>query len=161
MQAVLWHALANRSGRDDADRSAGSSPWTEGIRHGGVRARDVICIPARTSEGVQNSVLDVNLVSVLDCSVLNWVEQKELRGLASDERLFGRIAEPGWMLMDFNNIFKCRMGRLSEKFVKREGVSRGHDVTIDARCEHDVIGQFPGRYFGHEGKISAIRRYPV
>ena len=57
------------------------------------------------------SVLYVNLVSVVDCSVLNWVEQKELRGLASDDRLFGRIAEPGWMLMDFNNNFKCRMGR--------------------------------------------------
>ena len=59
----------------------------------------------------RNSVLYVNLVSVVDCSVLNWVEQKELRGLASDDRLFGRIAEPGWVLMDFNNHFKCRMGR--------------------------------------------------
>ena len=59
----------------------------------------------------RNSVLYVNLVSVVDCSVVNWVEQKELRGLASDDRLFGRIAEPGWVLMDFNNIFKCRMGR--------------------------------------------------
>ena len=36
----------------------------------------------------RNSVLYVNLVSVVDCSVLNWVEQKELRGLASDDRLF-------------------------------------------------------------------------
>ena len=43
--------------------------------------------------------------------MLIWVEQKELRGLASDDRLFGRIAEPGWVLMDFNNKFKCRMGR--------------------------------------------------
>ena len=59
----------------------------------------------------RNSVLYVNLVSVADCSALNWVEQKELRGLASDDRLFGRIAEPCWMLMDFNNKFKCRMGR--------------------------------------------------
>ena len=54
----------------------------------------------------RNSVLYVNLVSVVDL-----VEQKELRGLASDDRLFGRIAEPGWVLMDFNNNFKCRMGR--------------------------------------------------
>ena len=38
------------------------------------------------------------------------MEQKELRGLASDDRLFGKIADPGWMLMDFNNNFKCRMG---------------------------------------------------
>ena len=59
----------------------------------------------------RNSVLYVNLVSVVDCSVLNWVEQKELRRLASDDRLFGRIAEPGWVLMDFNNNFNCRMGR--------------------------------------------------
>ena len=59
----------------------------------------------------RNSVLYVNLVSVVDCSVLNWVEQRELRGLASDDRLFGRIAEPGWVLMDFNNKFECRMGR--------------------------------------------------
>ena len=43
--------------------------------------------------------------------MLNWVEQKEIRGLASDDRLFGRIAEPGWVLMDFNNNFKCRMVR--------------------------------------------------
>ena len=59
----------------------------------------------------RNSVLYVNLISVVDCSVLNWVEQKELRGLASDDRLFGRISERGSVLMDFNNNFKCRMGR--------------------------------------------------
>ena len=56
-------------------------------------------------------MLYVNLVSVVDCSVLNWVEQRELRGLASEDRLFGRKAEPGWVLVDFNNHFKCRMGR--------------------------------------------------
>ena len=39
------------------------------------------------------------------------MEQKELRGLASDDRLFGRMTETGWVLMDFNNNFKCRMGR--------------------------------------------------
>ena len=59
----------------------------------------------------RNSVLYVNLVSVVDCSVLNWVEQNELRGLASDDRLFGRLAEPGWVLMDFNNHFNCLMVR--------------------------------------------------
>ena len=53
MQAVLWHALVDRSGRDDADRSAGSSPWTEGVRHGGVQTRDVIYVPGRTSKGIQ------------------------------------------------------------------------------------------------------------
>ena len=34
----------------------------------------------------RNSVLYVNLASAVGCSVLNWVEQKELRGLASDYR---------------------------------------------------------------------------
>ena len=68
-------------------------------------------IPDVQVKAYRNSVLYVNLVSVVDCSVLNWVEQRELRGLASDDRLFVRIAEPGWMLMDFNNHFKCRMGR--------------------------------------------------
>ena len=111
MQSVLWHALADRSGRDDADQSAGSSPWTEGVRHDGVRTHDVICVPGRTSEGIQELGVVCNLISVVDCSVLNWVEQKELRWLASDDRIFRRIAEPGWMLMDFNNNFKCRMGR--------------------------------------------------
>ena len=57
-----------------------------------------------------NAVLYIDLVSVVDRSVLNWVEQKELRGLCSEDRLFGRIAEPGWILMDLKNRFKCRMG---------------------------------------------------
>ena len=51
--------------------------------------------PDAQVKAYRNSVLYVNLVSVVDCSVLNWVEQRELRGLASDDRLFGRIAEPG------------------------------------------------------------------
>ena len=42
--------------------------------------------------------------------MLNLLEQKKLTGLASEDRLFGRIADAGWILMDFNNSFKCRMG---------------------------------------------------
>ena len=61
-------------------------------------------------EKYRHSFLYVNLVSVVNCSVLNYVERRELRRLASEERLFGRIAEPGWVLMDLNNSFKCRMG---------------------------------------------------
>ena len=57
----------------------------------------------------RNSVLYVNLVSVVECFVLNWVEDKELRGLASGDRFFGRIAEPAWMLMVLNNNFNCKM----------------------------------------------------
>ena len=66
----------------------------------------------------RNSVLYVTLVSVVDCSVLNWVEQKGLRGQESDDRLFGRIAEPGWILMDFNNSFKCRMGDVDDSHIQ-------------------------------------------
>ena len=61
-------------------------------------------------EAYRHSGPYVNLVSVVDCSVLNWVEQGELRRLASDNRLFGKISDPGWVLMDLNNSFKCRMG---------------------------------------------------
>ena len=49
-------------------------------------------------EAYRHSVLYVNLVSVVNCCVLNWVEQRELRRLASDDRLFGKISEPGWVL---------------------------------------------------------------
>ena len=73
----------------------------------------------------RNSVLYVNLVSVVDCSVLNWVEQKELRGLASDDRLFGRIADPGWVLMDLSHVqFNCTSG---------EGFRRGDEGPTFAR----------------------------
>ena len=61
-------------------------------------------------EAYRHSVLYVILVSVVNCSALNWVEQRELRRLASEDRLFGRIAKPGWMLMNLNNSFKCRLG---------------------------------------------------
>ena len=61
-------------------------------------------------EACRFSVLYVNLVTVVELFVLNCVEQRELRGLASDDRLFGRISEPGWVLKDLNNSSKCRMG---------------------------------------------------
>ena len=53
MQTVLSHAFADRSGCDDADQSAGSGPWTKGVRHGGVRTGDIIRVPRRASEGIQ------------------------------------------------------------------------------------------------------------
>ena len=64
----------------------------------------------------RNSMLYVNLTSVVNCSVFNWMEQNGLRGLCSEDRLFGRIAEPGWILMHFNNSFKCRMGDVDIQF---------------------------------------------
>ena len=95
MQAVLLHALADRSGRDDADLREFFT-----VMYGPVVS---FVFPDVLVKAYRNSVLYVNLVSVVDCSVLNWVEQKELRGLASDDRLFGRIAVPGCVFMGFNN----------------------------------------------------------
>ena len=71
MQTVLWHALADIFGCHDADRSVGSDSWTVGVRHGGVWTGDVLRIPGRASQGIQE-------LSVVDCSVLTWAEQKEL-----------------------------------------------------------------------------------
>ena len=71
MQTVLWHALADRFGCHDADRSVRPDSWTAGVRHGGVWTGDVRRVPGRAIKAYRNSVLYVNLVSVVDCSVLN------------------------------------------------------------------------------------------
>ena len=56
MQTVLWRALAEIYGCNDADRSAGSGPWNKGVRHGGVRAGDVIAFPDVQVKAYRNSV---------------------------------------------------------------------------------------------------------
>ena len=94
----------------------------------------------------RNSVLYVNLVSVVDCSVLNWVEQSELRRLASDDRLFGRIAEPGWVLMDFNNHFKCRMGREDLSHIQFNPKLLNLRPVVKDTGEAVRVPQLPGAY---------------
>ena len=94
----------------------------------------------------RNSVLYVNLVSVVDCSVLNWVEQIELRKLASDDRLFGRIAEPGWVLMDFNNHFKCRMGREDLSHIQFNPKLWNLRPVVKDTGEAVGVPQLPGAY---------------
>ena len=94
----------------------------------------------------RNSVLYVNLVSVVDCSVLNWVEQSELRRLASDVRLFGRIAEPGWVLMDFNNHFKCRMGREDLSHIQFNPKLWNLRPVVKDTGEAVRVPQLPGAY---------------
>ena len=81
MKAVLWYALADRSDRDDADRSAGSSPWTKGVHHGGIRTRGVICVHGRTSEGIQE--LGVVCQLSLGCGLF----RSELGGTEGAERV--------------------------------------------------------------------------
>ena len=81
MQTVMWHALTDSSGCNDADRSAGSGPWTEGVRHGGVRTHDVICVHGRASEGIQ----EISVVCQLSigCGLL----RAELGGTEGAERV--------------------------------------------------------------------------
>ena len=104
------NALVDRLGPDNVDRSTRSDPQVERILAVVYGPTVVHVFPDIQVEGYRHSVLYVNLVSVVECSVLNWVEQRELRRVASDDRLFGRIPAPGWVLMDVNNSFKCRMG---------------------------------------------------
>ena len=92
----------------------------------------------------RKSVLYVNLVSVVDCSVLNWVEQKKLRGLASDDRLFGRKPEPGWMLMDFNNNFKLE---LAARTFPMSSLIQSFGICDQRRC-----GSHFGRRHMHTSK---------
>ena len=94
----------------------------------------------------RNSVFYVNLVSVVDCSVLNWVDQSELRRLASDDRLFGRIAEPGWVLMDFNNHFKCRMGREDLSHIQFNPKLWNLRPVVKDTGEAVRVPQLPGAY---------------
>ena len=107
---MLWHALADRFGYHDADQSVGSDSRTARIRHGGVWTGDVFRVPGRASQGKQEFgvVCHPGLSRGLFRAELGRTEGAE--GLASDDRLFGRIAEPGWVLMNFKNHFKCRMG---------------------------------------------------
>ena len=81
------------------------SPWYT-VVYGPVMSHDFHVVQVKA---VSNSVLYVKLVSVEHCFVLNWVKQKDLRGLVSDGRFLGTIAEPGWMLIGFYNNFKVEL----------------------------------------------------
>ena len=67
-------------------------------------------------ETYRRSVLHLNLISAVDGSVLNWCEQHVLRELMSEDLLFGKIAEPERMVINFDDHFRDRMGE----------VERGH-----------------------------------
>ena len=93
------NALVDRLGSNDADRSTRADLRIERIcdcgvwtYSGTVYGPTVLDIRV---EAYRHSVLYVNLVSVVDCSVLSWIEQRDLRRLASDDRLFGKTSEPG------------------------------------------------------------------
>ena len=100
----MWRdAPVHRLSPDDAGRSASTDLRFEGVVYGPIVTH---VFPDVQVEAYRYNVQYVSLVSVVDWSVLNWMEQRELRGLASEDRLFGTIAEPGWVLMDLYNSFK-------------------------------------------------------
>ena len=75
MQTVLWHALADRFDCHNADPLALIHELREFVTvvYGPVMS---FVFPDVQVKAYRNSVLYVNRVSILDCSVLYWVEQK-------------------------------------------------------------------------------------
>ena len=105
----MEYAPVDRLGSNDAGRPAGSNLRIEEIinpMYGPVVKHVFSDVQL---ESYRHSALHVNLVSVVDCSVLNLVEERELRRMARENRLFGRIAQPGCVLMYLSNCSKCRM----------------------------------------------------
>ena len=58
----------------------------------------------------RNSVVHVNLISVLDGTALNWCRQEVLRAEMSGAVLFGKIKDPELMVFSFRGQLQCRMG---------------------------------------------------
>ena len=67
-------------------------------------------------EAYRRSVLQLNLISAVDGSALNWCEQHVLRDFTSEDLLFAKISEPEMTVVNFDNHFRDRMGE----------VDRGH-----------------------------------
>ena len=76
LQEMWRQAPVDGFSRDDADRYASSILW-----YGPLMSHEFL---HEQVKAYRNLVRYVNLVSVLDCSVINWVEQQELKGLARD-----------------------------------------------------------------------------
>ena len=57
-------------------------------------------------------MLDLNLISAVDGSILNWYEQNVLRELMREDLLFAKIAEPDMTAVNFNDHFRDRMGEV-------------------------------------------------
>ena len=67
-------------------------------------------------ETYMRSVLDLNLISAVDGSALNWCEQRALREIMIEDLLFAKISEPEMTVINIYDHFRDRMGE----------VDRGH-----------------------------------
>ena len=67
-------------------------------------------------EAYRRSVLHLNLISAVDGSALNWFEQHVLPEHMSEDLLFAKISGPDMTVVNFDDLFRDRMGE----------VDRGH-----------------------------------
>ena len=74
-----------------------------------------VCIPGSFVVAYRQSVVYVNLISILDGTALNWCRQEDLRAQMSETVLFGKVKDPELVVCKFRGQLQCRMG------VKREG----------------------------------------
>ena len=88
-------------------------------------------------EAYRRSLLHLNLISAVDGSVLNWCEQQVLLELMSEDLLFGKIAEPEMMVVNFDDHFRDRMGEVErgqiEVFPKLWNL-RPYDKNSSSHC---------------------------
>ena len=76
-------------------------------------------------EAYRMSVLHLNLISAVDGSVLNLCDQHVLRELMSEDLLFGKIAEPEMMVVNFDDHFRDCMGEVERgtlKYFRSSGI---------------------------------------
>ena len=89
-------------------------------------------LPDVKVEAYRRSVLQLNLISAVDGSTLNWCEQHTLRELMSEDLLFAKISEPEMIVINFDDHFRDRMGEVErghiEVFPKLWNL-RPHDKT--------------------------------
>ena len=120
----------------------------------------------------RNSELCVNLVSVVDCSVLIWAEQQELRRMSSDGTPFRRIAQPDWMVMDFNNSFKCHIGGEEPYHVHSNPKLWNLQLIVNDSGEAKLVPTWPKAYVhvkedqqawlaGSRNMLDQSPRYPL
>ena len=58
----------------------------------------------------RHSVVNVNLISILDGTALNWCEQEHLTARMSKTVLLGKVKDPELIVLNFRGQLQCRMG---------------------------------------------------
>ena len=80
-------------------------------------------------------VLHLNLILAVDGIILNWCEQNALRELMSEDLVIAKIAEPDLTAVNFNYLFRDRMGE----------VDRGHIEVFPKFWNLKLYDQMSGK----------------